>query len=106
MIVRRARREAGLTQVELARRLGMTQAAIARLERSSANPTVRTLERVLDATGWRLALDLAPRASSVDETLLREALRSTPAERIAAAERLTAEADAIAASGRRARGAR
>jgi hypothetical protein len=49
-------------------------------------------------------LDLVPLARGVDETLLREALRLTPAERIAAAARLQADAEAIAAAGRSARG--
>jgi hypothetical protein len=37
--------------------------------------------------------------SSIDPTLLREALRMDPAARIAAAERLLAEAESIAAAG-------
>jgi transcriptional regulator with XRE-family HTH domain len=101
-LIRDARRESGLTQAELARRLGISQAALAKLERPAANPTVRTLQRVLAATGHTLALELG-RASSVDESLLVEALELTPAERIAAAERLTADAEAIAAAGTRAR---
>ena len=103
-LIRRARTGAGLTQAQLARRLGVTQAALARLERPSANPTVRTLERVLDATGHRLDMRLGRAAPSVDVTLLREALEMSPAERIAAAARLTASAEKIAAAGARSRG--
>jgi transcriptional regulator with XRE-family HTH domain len=97
-LIRRARTDAGLTQQQLAGRLGVSQAALARLERPGANPTVATLERVLRAAGRRLDLRLARARSSVDETLLREALRLEPAERVAAAERLVAEAEAIAAA--------
>ena len=100
-LIRRARTEAGLTQEQLARRLGVSQAALARLERRGANPTVATLERVLRAAGRRLDMRLARAATTVDPTLLREALRMTPAERIATAERLLAGADAIAAAGAR-----
>jgi transcriptional regulator with XRE-family HTH domain len=50
-LVRDARRAAKLTQAELAQRLGMSQPAIAKLERPDANPTVRTSDRVLRATG-------------------------------------------------------
>jgi transcriptional regulator with XRE-family HTH domain len=102
-LVRRARTEAGLTQQQLASRLGVTQAALARLERSGANPTIATLDRVLRATGRRLDLRLGRAPSSVDQTLLREALQLEPAARIAAAERLLAEAEAIAAAGARGR---
>jgi transcriptional regulator with XRE-family HTH domain len=100
-LIRRARAEAGLTQQQLARRLGVTQAALARLERAGANPTVATLDRVLRATGRRLDMRLGRADSSIDSTLLREALRMEPAARIAAAERLLADAEAIAAAGAR-----
>jgi transcriptional regulator with XRE-family HTH domain len=98
-LVRRARTDAGLTQEQLARRLGLTQAALARLERPGSNPTIATLERVLAAAGRRLDLRLGRLRPTVDATLLREALAMTPAMRIAAAERLLADAEAIAAAG-------
>jgi transcriptional regulator with XRE-family HTH domain len=102
-LIRQARRDAGLTQQQLARRLGVTQATLAKLERNGSNPTIRTLQRVLRATGRDLELRFARTAPSVDESLLREALRTSPAERIAAAERLTAEAQSLATAGARAR---
>jgi uncharacterized protein len=80
-LLRTARHRAGLTQVELADRAGLSQAEVARLERAGSNPTAVTLERLVHATGHRL--DLA-RADDVDETQLRERLRLTPAERLAA----------------------
>jgi predicted nucleotidyltransferase len=43
-----ARRAAGLTQAELAERIGTTQAAVARLERGRVEPTVRTMRRLAD----------------------------------------------------------
>jgi transcriptional regulator with XRE-family HTH domain len=100
-LIRRARTEARLTQAQLAGRLGVTQAALARLERPGANPTVATLERVLRATGRRLEMRLGRVEANVDTTLLREALRLEPAARIAAAERLLRDAEAIAAAGSR-----
>jgi transcriptional regulator with XRE-family HTH domain len=102
-IVRRARTEAGLTQQQLAGRLGVSQAALARLEKPGANPTLATLERVLRAAGRRLDLRLGRLQPSIDPSLLREALAMTPAARIAAAERLLADAEAIAAAGARSR---
>src|SRR3954453_18938049 len=78
-LIRRARDEAGLTQAQLAGRLGVTQAALARLESPHANPTIATLERVLRATGRRLDMRLGRVETTVDTTLLREALRLEPA---------------------------
>ena len=54
--LRRARLDAGLTQAQLAARLGVTQPTVAALERPGANPRVRTLERALGATGHKLEL--------------------------------------------------
>ena len=50
-IIREARRSAGLTQAELARRLGVAQPVVARLETRAANPTVETLDRTLPSDG-------------------------------------------------------
>lgn len=54
-----ARKRAGLTQQQLARRMKTTQAAIARLESGRAKPSTRTLERVAAATGTRLRITFA-----------------------------------------------
>jgi ribosome-binding protein aMBF1 (putative translation factor) len=48
-----ARLAAGLTQSELATRIGTTQSAIARLEGGTITPTVETLSRLADAVGLR-----------------------------------------------------
>jgi transcriptional regulator with XRE-family HTH domain len=82
--VRAARRAAGLTQVELAERMGTTQAAVARLERAGANPTLATVDRALRAAGHQLELTASPVRSSVDETLIAENLKLEPAERLRA----------------------
>jgi transcriptional regulator with XRE-family HTH domain len=81
-LIRSARSAAGLTQAELARRLGVSQAAVAKLERRGANPTVETLKRVMHATGHRLELRAIPEKSSVDDTLIASIMRSTPAKRL------------------------
>jgi transcriptional regulator with XRE-family HTH domain len=81
-LLRTARREAGLTQAELAARLGTSQAAVARLERADTNPRLATLERALRAAGQRLQLSAAAADSGVDETLIAQRLRLTPAERL------------------------
>lgn len=51
-----ARAHAGLTQEELARRMGTSQGAIARLESGRYLPSSRTLQRFAEATGTRLRI--------------------------------------------------
>src|SRR5712691_4982908 len=53
-----ARLAAGLTQSELAARIGTTQSAIARLESGTITPTVETLSRLADVVGLRF--EIAP----------------------------------------------
>jgi transcriptional regulator with XRE-family HTH domain len=72
-----------MTQAELAARAGLTQSAVARLERGNANPTIGTLDNVIAATGRRLVLAAEPRRASFDEGQLSERLAMTPAERLA-----------------------
>ncbi len=87
-LLRDARRHAGLTQAELAARLGTTQSAVAKLERPGANPTVATLEHAVSATGHKLQLIAPAFGDGADISLLRQALRRTPGERIEALEAL------------------
>lgn len=55
------RNHAGLTQEELARKMGTTQPVVARLESGRVRPTMRTLERLAAATGSRLLISFEPR---------------------------------------------
>lgn len=54
----RARTKARLSQAELAKRLGTTQSAVARLESGGISPSLSTLRRYAEATGTRLHLEL------------------------------------------------
>ncbi len=54
----RARTAAKLSQTALAKRLGTTQSAIARLEGGGVSPSLSTLRRYAEATGRRLHLEL------------------------------------------------
>jgi transcriptional regulator with XRE-family HTH domain len=103
MLIRDARSAAGLTQAELARRLGTTQSAIARLEAADSNPRIDTLDRALDACGRRLSLEAPPKRSSIDETLVARQLQLSPADRLRSFDRAYAETRRIALAGRRAR---
>lgn len=103
-LLRDARLQAGMTQADLGRRLGISQAAVARLERPGANPTVATLEDALWATGHRLELDAPIRRAGVDESLIRQQLELTPAERVRGIETMYAQARMLALAGARSRG--
>jgi transcriptional regulator with XRE-family HTH domain len=59
-IVRRARARSGISQRELARRAGTTQAAISRIERGHEEPTMERLEQILAGLGWRPVVELEP----------------------------------------------
>ncbi|BAX90253.1 transcriptional regulator [Mycobacterium shigaense] len=54
----RARETAGLTQAELARKMGTTQSAIAAIESGARTPTVELLERLARACGRRLTISI------------------------------------------------
>ncbi len=56
----RARAEAELTQEEVAKAMGTTQAFVARLESGRGLPSTRTLERFAKATRTRLRISFEP----------------------------------------------
>ena len=62
--VLRLRLAAGLTQKELAERVGTQQASISRLERASYKPNLGFLQRVAEALNARLEIRLVPRQPS------------------------------------------
>lgn len=103
-LIRESRQAAGLTQKQLASRLGISQPALARLERPGSNPAVWTLARVLRATGNRLELRATAMKPSVDETLIAQQLRLTPEQRLLGLERMYAQAAELARAGERAHG--
>ena len=55
-----ARAESGLTQAEVAERIGTTQSAIARLESAAPrhSPSIATLQRYAHAIGYRVEIRL------------------------------------------------
>ncbi len=56
--IRDAREEAGLTQTELAARMGVAQSALSRIEAGRANITVEMLTRIASALGAPLSVKL------------------------------------------------
>ncbi len=63
-LVHRLRAEAGLTQAELADRMGTTQSAIARMEGGGSRPSLDTLERLARAVGADLVVGFGPNLST------------------------------------------
>jgi len=66
--IARLRISRGLTQQELADRVGTKQPSIARLESGRTSPNVRFLRRVLDALGGSLSLQTEPEATPEPDT--------------------------------------
>ena len=64
-LVRLARRRSGMSQRALAERAGTSQSVIARIERGLSNPTVGTLNRLLEATGHCVETSLTHRPDLV-----------------------------------------
>lgn len=80
-LILEARRRAGLSQQDLAERLGTTQSVITRWETGKRSPTFETVVRAVRACGLELAVTLG--APDPDHDLfIRENRRLTPAERL------------------------
>jgi ribosome-binding protein aMBF1 (putative translation factor) len=60
----RARSAADMTQDDVARAMGTTQTAIARLESGRQMPSTRTLQRFAKATGSKLRISFEPSSRS------------------------------------------
>ena len=61
--IRCERKSRGLTQTELAERMGTTQPVVARLEAGGVTPSLDTLRRAADALGLDLVVDFRQRTT-------------------------------------------
>lgn len=59
-----ARKQSGLTQQQLSERTGIAQGDISKLERGSANPSIRTLQRLADGMDMMLKIEFLPKAKA------------------------------------------
>ncbi|MGH8997744.1 MAG: helix-turn-helix domain-containing protein [Acidimicrobiales bacterium] len=59
VLVRKARRRAGVSQVELGRRAGVTQSVVSAYESGARQPSVPMLARLVAATGLKLQMRLS-----------------------------------------------
>jgi transcriptional regulator with XRE-family HTH domain len=82
VLIREARLRAGLTQADLATRVGRDRSHVARWERGAVSPSFETLQEVLRACGWELSTALQ-RYEAVSMRAIDELLALTPAERLA-----------------------
>jgi len=84
-LLRRARRQARLSQRELGRLAGVPQSTVARIELGAISPRTDTLEGLLRAAGQTLTTE--PRLGiGIDRSQIRELLRLTPEQRLRLAE--------------------
>lgn len=65
MEIRSLREQRGLSQRDLADRLGTTQSAVARLEAGHISPSLPTLDKVADALGVELVVTLVDLESRI-----------------------------------------
>lgn len=83
-LLREARKRAGLSQAELARRAGKPTSSIGRWERGEVVPSVEMLRELVRACGLELTFRLANAdQEGHDLTLIDLALDRTPAQRVA-----------------------
>lgn len=81
-MLRMARRRAGLSQRELARRAGVPQPTVSRIERGLMSPSLDTLGPLIEACGMELEVVEHPGAG-VDRGQIQDGLRRSPRERLA-----------------------
>ncbi|HVM28156.1 MAG TPA: helix-turn-helix transcriptional regulator [Mycobacteriales bacterium] len=56
-LLRTARRQAGLSQRQMAARSGVAASTVADVERGAVRPSLQVLDRLLDAAGLEVTLD-------------------------------------------------
>ncbi|HET8652357.1 MAG TPA: helix-turn-helix transcriptional regulator [Gaiellaceae bacterium] len=93
-IIREARLKAGLTQTELAERLGRERAQVARWEIGGQEPSFENLQAVVEACGFTLRIEIGEREQTPAlDAELDTSLPQAPQQRVQALlERLGGEA--------------
>lgn len=80
-LIREARVRAGLTQQQLAERLGTSQSVVARWESGKVRPSLENLDRVVRAAGLELRLGLAE-PDPGERALIERNLALSPTQRL------------------------
>lgn len=87
-LIRSARQQVGLSQADLAERVGSKQSVVSRWETGADEPRLSTLVRVLGACGLSLSL-VVDQQESVDRSQIRQQLALTPDQRLASVANLS-----------------
>jgi transcriptional regulator with XRE-family HTH domain len=80
-LVREARKRAGLTQAEVAARVGTTQSAVARIESGRVSPSLERLTALVRACGLDIDVRLVP-YDDHDVSIAFQNLELAPGERV------------------------
>jgi uncharacterized protein len=84
-IIREARLKAGLTQTELAERLGRERAQVVRWELGGQEPSFENLQSVVEACGFSLRIEIAQReATPALDAELETSVPQAPQQRVQA----------------------
>jgi transcriptional regulator with XRE-family HTH domain len=86
-LVKEARRRAGLTQADLARRAGVPKSTVGRIETGARVPSTEMVERLVRAAGLDVSVSLSEPDPGTD-SMFERTLRRNPAERLADATRV------------------
>jgi transcriptional regulator with XRE-family HTH domain len=84
-ILRRAREDQGISQRALARRSGIAQPAISRIERGVESPAFERFSYLVSCLGLKPSVELAPLPYRGDREAARDVLERSPSERLAGA---------------------
>jgi transcriptional regulator with XRE-family HTH domain len=98
-LVSSTRRDLGLSQRQLARRAGTTQAAVSRIERGRVSPSFATLRELMLAMGREPQLSSRRLPTDWDEAHMNSTLKRTPEQRLELAIGWNRLAQRLAASG-------
>jgi transcriptional regulator with XRE-family HTH domain len=84
-IIREARLKAGLTQTDLAERLGRDRAQVARWETGGQEPSFENMRAVVEACGFSLRVEIAEREETpAVDAELEASLAEAPQQRVQA----------------------
>lgn len=84
-IIREARLKAGLTQTELAERLGRERAQVARWETGGQEPGFENVRAVVEACGFVLRVEIAEREATPElDAELETSVSEAPQQRVQA----------------------
>lgn len=99
-VLREARRRAGLSQRDVAKRADVPQSSIAKIESGVVIPRVDTLDRLLAVCGEALEA-VRRKGEGVDRSVIRNLIRISPSERASIAVAEARNVDRLLAKAKR-----